>query len=78
MRIRQKEATVASGTHFRQCKGHSLRMALHAKLLKHNLLRVSKLKKLSHTTQAIERNFDRCAPGFAFTVSLFICPCGYS
>ncbi|KAK7491688.1 hypothetical protein BaRGS_00017141 [Batillaria attramentaria] len=34
-------------------------MALHAKILKHNILRVSKLRKLSHTTQAIEKNFEK-------------------
>lgn len=36
-------------------------MALHTKILKHNILRVSKLTTLSNTTQAIERNFDRNA-----------------
>ncbi|XP_070183340.1 uncharacterized protein [Littorina saxatilis] len=48
-------------------------MALHAKLLKHNILRVSKLKKLSHTTQAIERNFDRHA---ALSVTHTTCVAG--
>ncbi|KAL8597521.1 hypothetical protein ACOMHN_033392 [Nucella lapillus] len=34
-------------------------MALHARLFSHNILRASKLKNWSHTTQAIERNSDK-------------------
>lgn len=32
---------------------------MHAKILKHNILQVSKLRKLSHTTQAIDRHFEK-------------------
>lgn len=36
-------------------------MALHSTVFKHNILRVSKLRKLTHTTQVYERRFEKNA-----------------